>query len=604
MLSTYLSQIRSLILGLSMRQRILVGGAAIAVLAGIFGLRQWQEERNFKPLFQNLSSEDAGLVLERLKETGVEVRLADGGKTIKVPADNVDELRIQMASAGLPKTGRIGFELFDKANFGTSEFAEQVNYHRAIEGELERSVMALQEVESARVHITFPRQSLFLENKLPAKASVLLKLKPGAALSPQNIKAITHMTASAVEGLAPDQVSVLDMRGNLLSKARGSEPPDDETAQGLIEYRNRMEQDLLRKIQTTLEPLVGAEGYRAAISLDCDIASGDQSEESFDPTRSVMINSQRSEDGSGAAAPSGVPGTPSALPRPTSRPGSASGGPLFRRSENTTFQTSRVVRRIKFPQGQVKRMSASVLLDHQVRSEGGKRVVEPPSPERIRAIRELVAATVGFQQERGDQIIVEALPFELTRNPEPAPSSTQIGTKYPKVNLPEGIPEWLRVPLEGHLGWLAGQSWVPPLILVFVLGLLFLLFRMVRGAGRKMIGGVRAIRERKAARKGRHVDVTIGETVESGETNLQLAEGSVNADPAANPEDASLSIEEQLKAREAEYERLTAKAVQLLDVPKAEVRRSEAITLHIHEMVKKDPSAVANLIRTWLAEQS
>ena len=176
----YLNQIRELFLRLTMRQRILLGVAAAVVVLSIYGFIHWQTERNFKPWFEELSAEDAGTVLARLKESGVEVRLENGGKVIKVPANRIDELRIQMASAGLPKTGRMGFELFDKPNFGTSEFAEQVNYHRAVEGELERTIMSLQEVESSRVHITFPRQSLFLENRQPAKASIVLKLRTGA----------------------------------------------------------------------------------------------------------------------------------------------------------------------------------------------------------------------------------------------------------------------------------------------------------------------------------------------------------------------------------------------------------------------------------------
>jgi flagellar M-ring protein FliF len=207
----YLQQIRELLLRLTMRQRITIGAVAVLVIGGIWGLLHWQTERNFKTLFQDLSAEDAGLVLARLKESATEVRLENGGKTIKVPAEKVDELRIQMASAGLPKSGRIGFELFDKPNFGTSEFAEQVNYHRAVEGELERSVMALQEVESSRVHITFPRQSLFLENRQPAKASVLLKLKAGADISKQNVQAIAHLASSAVDGA--DRVPRADGEG-------------------------------------------------------------------------------------------------------------------------------------------------------------------------------------------------------------------------------------------------------------------------------------------------------------------------------------------------------------------------------------------------------
>jgi len=594
-MQVYWEQIRELFFRLTMRQRIVIGAAAFAVVAGIFVFRYWQTEKNFKPLFQNLAAEDAGPVLASLREKAVEVRLTDDGRTIRVPSEKVDELRIQLASAGLPKSGRIGFEIFDKANFGASEFTEQVNYHRAIEGELERSVMALQEVESARVHITFPRKTLFIENQQLAKASVLVKLKPTAALSKANIRAIAHLAASAVEGLTPDQVSILDMKGNLLGAPKAGEEQQEELSRALIEYRKKMEEDLRRKIQSTLEPLLGADRFRASVSLDCDMASGDQSEETFDPTRSVMLNSQKSEDGSAGTGSNGIPGTPSNLPRPQSRPGSTALSPLYRKSENTTFQTSRVVRHIKFPQGQIKRLSAAVLLDHMVRTDGSKRLVEPAPPEKLRAIKDLVAAAVGFQQERGDQIIVETMPFETTRNPDPPLSAAAPApSPVPGILLPGVIPAWLRIPMEGHLNWFIQQSWLPPLVIAMALGLLYGIYRLFR-----KIGGALGAASGKFAglvmrkKKGQHVDVTLDGAIEGGGSVKQL-EASENT-PAK-------SIEEQLADRAAEQERLTQQAVLQQEVPKAEVRKGDVLARHINDLVKKDSEAVANLIRTWVME--
>lgn len=592
----YLQQLRDLFLRLSVRQRITIGGVVILVIGGLFGLRHWQTERNFKTLFQDLSAEDAGVVLSRLKEAAIEVRLENGGKTIKVPSEKVDELRIQMASAGLPKSGRIGFELFDKPNFGTSEFAEQVNYHRAVEGELERSVMALQEVESSRVHITFPRQSLFLENRQPAKASVLLKMKPGANLSKQNVQAIAHLASSAVDGLTPDNVSILDMRGNLLSRPKRSGDGDAESPRELIEYRERMEKALLEKIRATLEPLVGPDGFRAAVSLECDLASGDQSEESFDPSRSVMVQSQRSEDGSTPASAAGVPGTASNLPRPTSRPtsqtASGSGGPLFRRLESATYQTSRVIRHTKFPNGQVKKLSMSVLLDHTVKTEGGKRVVEAPPPERLRAIKEIVSAAVGFQQERGDQIIVEAIAFETTRNMPPPPGTVTAPPSRPRLLLPAAIPAWLLLPLEGQLNWFIEQNWLPAVVLVLVLAILFVAYRMVRAVGRT-VGGFAARLPIGKQRKGQHVDVTLDPSIEGAVGTARLEAG------AAGGEGGAKSLEEQLRERELLRTKLTNEALLELEIPKAEVRRGDILTRHLSDLARKDPEAVANLIRTW-----
>src|SRR5258708_23330814 len=189
----------------SWKQRIWIATAAAAAIGVVMMLVHWNDERDFQPLFSGLAAEDAGVLVAKLKESGVEIRLADNGSTVLVPSARVAELRIQMASAGLPKSGRIGFELFDKANFGASEFAEQVNYHRAIEGELERSVMSIREVEQARVHVTLAKDSLYTESRQPAKASVLVKLRHAAALSPHNIAAGCQLTATAVAGPAAGQ---------------------------------------------------------------------------------------------------------------------------------------------------------------------------------------------------------------------------------------------------------------------------------------------------------------------------------------------------------------------------------------------------------------
>src|SRR5260370_21725986 len=205
---------------LSWNQREWIAHGAVAAIGIVMTLVHWNDERDFQPLFSGLAAEDAGVLVAKLKESGVDIRLADNGSTVLVTSGRVAELRIQMASAGLPKSGRIGFEVFDKANLGASELAEQVNYHRAIEGELERSVMSIREVEQARVHITLAKDSLYSETRQPAKASVLVRLRSAGGLSAQNVAAICQLTASAVPGLSPDQVSLVDTNGTLLNRPR------------------------------------------------------------------------------------------------------------------------------------------------------------------------------------------------------------------------------------------------------------------------------------------------------------------------------------------------------------------------------------------------
>src|SRR5579862_1834325 len=298
---------------LSWSRRIWIVAAAIGVIGGLAGLNHWNQERDFKPLLSGLAAEDAGTVTAKLRELGVEYRLDDNSSTILVPSDRVAEVRLQLASAGLPRSGRIGFELFDKTNFGASEFAEQVNYHRAIEGELERSVMSLREVEQARVHITLAKDSLYTESREPAKASILVKLRQIGGLSPQNVAALCQLVASAVPGLRPDQVSVLDTSGNLLNRPGpiGSGDGAEAGEAAALEYRKSVEHDIQTKATQTLDPLLGAGHFRVGVSADVDLTSGEQSEETFDPAKSVMLTSQTTEDGPALQAASGVPGTAS-----------------------------------------------------------------------------------------------------------------------------------------------------------------------------------------------------------------------------------------------------------------------------------------------------
>lgn len=418
-----MDQIKRLVDSLSMSQRWTVLITAVVLVLGVYGLMQWRREANFKTLYTSLAPEDAGLVVQKLKEKGLEYKLSENGTTISAPSEKIAELRLEMASAGIPKTGRIGFELFDKTNFGITEFAEHVNYRRALEGELERSIISIAEVEQARVHLTFPKESVFVDSREPAKASVLIRLRTGAHLSDSSVPAITHLVASAVEGLAPEYVSVLDDHGHLLNRPkRPGAGSNDELSQAALEYQQQVEKELGAKLSATLDPLVGTGRFRTAVLADCDMSSAEQTEENYDPTKSVMVTSQITEDRTGmGAVTGGVPGTASNLPSPP--PQKSGSNTANRRTENISYQSSRLVRRTVLPQGTVKRLSVSVLIDQDVRWEGNaphqKRVIVPPDAGRMKSIHDLVAAAIGFKADRGDQLIVESLPFEATLTEEP-----------------------------------------------------------------------------------------------------------------------------------------------------------------------------------------
>src|SRR5580704_7081185 len=384
-----MDQAKKLLGALTPRQLATIAIVAIAVVAGVMGFSRWERESGMRPLYTGLAPEDASAIVQKLHEGGVDYRIANNGTELLAPEDKVPELRLEMAGLGLPKTGRIGFEIFDKTNFGITDFAEHVNYRRALEGELERSVMAISDVQQARVHVTLPKDSVFTDAREPAKASVLIGLRPGTRLSSPNVIAITNLVSSAVEGLAPESVSVVDMSGNLLSRPRREGLPDGaQVTEAVLEYRQAIEHDVAAKINSTLEPLLGADKFRTGVSADIDMTSGEQSEETFDPSKSVMVSSQKTEDSSGTTRSSpGIPGTAANLPpqqtvasnapqQPpaatppagttpadqTKQPAAAAprtGGnstSTTRRSESITYQTSRVTKHLKLPQGTVKRL--------------------------------------------------------------------------------------------------------------------------------------------------------------------------------------------------------------------------------------------------------
>jgi flagellar M-ring protein FliF len=557
-----MDQLRKLISGLSLLQRVSIVAMAALVIAGLVAFSHYRHEGDFHPLYTGMAPEDAATVVQKLKESAVEYRLLDNGGTVAVPSARLAESRLALAAAGLPKSGRIGFELFDKNNFGATEFVEHINYKRALEGELERSVMSLAEVEQARIHLTLPKESVFLDRQEPAKASVMVKLRAGAQISPQNVVAVTNLVASAVEGLAPESVSLLDMDGNLLSKPRKTAAADgSEITAESLEVRQQIEKALVTKISATLEPLLGANRFRAGASVDCDLTSGEQQEETLDPAKSVMLSSQKTEEGADHPVSGGVPGTASNLPNPQNNSPNKTTAGVSRRTENITYQTSRTVRTTRIPQGVVRRMSLAVLVDHTLQWDGEgaarKKVLVPPTPETLKTIRDLVAGVTGFNEERGDQLIVESLPFESTVNAQPPALAHPLSSK-PAVKQPpilEFYNKYRDLTLPAALG------------LGLLIGLAALFFRTARKPQRGR-GSVESPEERELP-AGAYT---------SGTPALPAAEG------------AAARLD------------LSPKAQQLAaGLPAIEVERDQ-LADRVRVAVKRDPAATANLLRMWMQD--
>ena len=545
-----MDQLRKLFRSLSLTQRVTIPLVLLALIGGLTSFVRWRHETDFKPLFSAMPPEDAAAIVQKLKESGTEHRLSDNGTSVLVPSSRVDELRLEMSAAGLPRAGRIGFELFDKTSLGITDFTEHINYRRALEGELERSVRSIDAVEQARIHISFPKDSVFLDSREPAKASVLLSLRPGARLNDTSTLAITNLVASAVEGLTPEQVSVVDMRGTLLSKPRKGVTESNDPSDAALEFKHQLEKDLTAKVQSTLTPLLGEDRFRIGISADCDFSTSELTDETFDPTRSVMTNSQKAEDVSNTPQPSGVPGTASNLPRPNTAV-TRSPANVSRRTENVSYETSRTVRQTKIPRGSVKRLSASLLIDQEVQLEGTgkkvKRVYVSASPEKIKAIHDIVAGLIGFSAERGDQLVIQSLPFDHRG----------------ESDLIEGASD-----SKASRGNAAAKSWMQqPMVLV--------------GAG---VGALVLVGAVAMILIGRRKKATL-EVSRAAELNAPAHE---KTEPATLPEG---------NPQEHQVPQIETPASSQISM------RIEALRNSVQESFQHDPAVIANVIRGWMQEE-
>jgi flagellar M-ring protein FliF len=559
-----MNQLTAIWNSMSMAQRISLVVVPLLLLAAGFGLVRWRHESDFRTLYTSLAPEDAASVTQKVREAGIEYRLDETGTTVMVPSASVAEARLALAGAGLPHTGRIGFELFDKANLGASDFTEQVNYRRALEGELERTVATLTEIDQARIHITFAKESVFLDSRLPAKATVVLKLKRAGILQQPSVMAIANLVASSVDGLAPEAVAVIDSSGRLLNRPRPGDGGGDGSAawatDANLDYRRQIEAELNAKINTALEPLVGAGHFHAGVNVDCDFTSSEQSDEIYDSSKSAMLQSQTTEESNSLASSGGTPGTAANLPHPPARDAGGAQG-LVRRTENLSFQPGRTVRKTLSPKGTIRRVSTAVLIDQTVRWEGSgtkaRRVLVPASAELLKGIHDVVAGITGFSDQRGDQITIESLPFETTLTSEPpgavqpATRATPFDTKQPLVIYGSAV------------------------ILLLVLAVAFL-----------------------AIRRPQKVRVTVED---DGAIALP---GSDPGDPAlpATRESVEKGLEQQIADNQAEQAQLEAEALSHIKMP-ANTRKTEVLVRHIRDAVQKDPVTAANVLRTWVTDK-
>lgn len=418
-------QIRTLFAGMPPAKRwtaVLVGAAT---LAAMIALIVWSQRPDYQVLFSGLSSEDAGKIVEKLKGSKVPYKLEAGGATILVPGERVYETRLQMAGEGMLQGGSIGFEIFDTPKLGMTDFVQRLNYQRAIQGELARTIQSLASVEKARVHIVIERKSVFSEQEESPSASVVVKLKPGRTLAANQVDAITHLVSSSVPGLNAERVSVIDSAGTLLSRIR---PEGDQAAsQEAVTLQRSIETSMEERARAILERTVGPGHVVVRVAADVEQKKVESTEEKYDPDSVVVRSEQRSQEkNSGSAgAPSGIPGTPSNVPNPqgasTAAVTASSSNSSSRSNETINYEVSRTVSKSSVPVVDVKRLTVAVLVDGSYRSAKAadgteKSAYVPRTPEELAGYEKLVKNAVGFNPQRGDTFEIVSAPFQTEEN--------------------------------------------------------------------------------------------------------------------------------------------------------------------------------------------
>jgi len=531
---------------------IVAGAAAIAIVVAMV---LWTKQPDYRTLFSNLSDQDGGAIVTQLTQMNVPYRFSDNGGALEVPADKVHELRLRLAQQGLPKGGAVGFELLDQEKFGISQFSEQVNYQRALEGELARTIETLGPLKSARVHLAMPKPTLFVREQKAPSASVTVNLQPGRALDEGQISAVVHLVSSAVAGLPPGNVTLVDQMGRLLTKSNTS---DRDLNDAQLKYATDVENRVQSRIEAILGPIVGTSNVHAQVTAQIDFADKEQTEEQYRPNgdaaQAVMRSRQVNENLQiGGPNAGGVPGALSNQPAPANTApinapaqnqqngqqgaqqqqtaAAANAGPrTSSRNETTNYEVDRTIRHTKMNTGDVQRLSVAVVVNYKTLPDGKPL---PLTTEQMKQIEDLTREAMGYSEKRGDTLNVVNSPFSAV---DDTSGELPFWQKQAFIELLIEAGRWLLVVI---VAWLLWRKAVRP--------------QLVRRAEE-----AKALQERTLLRE---------ETQEAVEVRL--------------------SKDEQMQQRRAN-QRMGA----------------EVMSQRIREMSDNDPRVVALVIRQWMSNEN
>jgi flagellar M-ring protein FliF len=524
-------------------QKLAIVLAPLLVLAAIVSLALWTNQSHYAALYSKLSSKDAGVLVDKLRSEGVPYRIGSDGTTIEVPEDKLYETRLDLASQNMPIGQGVGFEIFDKSSFGITDFNQQVNYQRALEGELSRTIASLGEVESARVELVMPKPSLYEEKEKEATASVVVGLKPNMSLRPEQIRGIVSLVAASVEGLTPQNVTLLDSDGNMLSDLIKDDLADDSASSGSaisgsrllkqtdaqLEIQRRFEHEIERRVSSMLDKVLGPNRSSVKATAELDFDSKESNSETYEPVvnnQGIVRSSEReieSATGQGTL-PGGIPGTESNVPGYQSYNGypSQNGNSNYSKTKETVnYEINKKVDHVIEAPGTVKRISVAVMVDSL-------------QPQQVDAIKNAATVAAGLDLSRGDQISVENISFDSSFRHNEELANVQAEKQALWVNIGTAA-------------------------LILVIMMMILLF-------------LRSILKPRVVRVQERL---IREITRVGEEELGSGdEAAIPLDQAGRPSDQALE-----------------------DQRRAQIRQQ------VSKLAREKPQAIAMLIRRWLSEE-
>jgi flagellar M-ring protein FliF len=541
-----------------MGRNVLIGGGVAAVLAAVLAIWMWSKSPDYRVLYANYSDKDGGAITASLDQMGVKYKFSEGGTAILVPAEQVPDLRLKLASQGLPKGGNVGFELMENQKLGVSQFLEQVNYQRSLEGELARSIQSLGSVVGARVHLALPKPSVFVRDQQKPTASVLLNLQSGRALDPGQVSAIVHLVASSIPELTIGNVTVVDQNGNLLSEQPKANALGKQLDATQLKYVEQVQQNIIKQVESLITPIVGKGNVRAEATADIDFAQVDTAAEMYKPNsppEPQAIRSQQTSEQTGATTgpANGIPGALSnqppgvaTAPLEGGAPGAApqtTTGPSARNA-TTNYELDKTIRYEQRPMGGIKRLTVGVVVNYRrtVDPATGKVTVKPLPAAEVAQINELVKQAMGYSQSRGDTMNVANAPFDGVDRPD------------------ENGPDWYKDPSNLPLAMEIGKY----LLIAAVIA--FLYFRILRPLLRPVV------------RKFDEATAIPDEEKKEGQDEDAIVD--LEGKPLLGPD--GMPIEEEEAPRERSYRANLAMA---------------------KEMAQNDPRIVANVIKAWVGSE-